>query len=157
MTLQILLMFVSALSYFAFMFSSLLLLFLNNPKSPFSSSASKSFNSVTTSVSICPISPMSLVRTLFNAFSEKSAIFFWQPAPYWRTIWVLVMSICAAKSFTIFCSSGVNTASGIFSASSFAGVVWSGMDGAFLLSAPKGSRVRVGASFIRESKSLFIS
>ena len=45
---------------------------------------------------------------MFKALSEKSAIFFWLPAPYCMTAWVLVISIWAAKSSTIFCSWGSN-------------------------------------------------
>ena len=134
------------------MFSSLLLLFLKKPKRPFSSSSPKSLSSVTTSASIWPISPMSLVRTLFKALSEKSAIFFWLPAPYCMTAWVLVISIWAAKSSTIFCSWGVNTTSGT--------LVSSSLTGSRLFSAvsagAKGSSVREGASFNISSRLLFM-
>ena len=145
-------MLASALSYLIFIFSSLLLLFLKKPRKPFSSSSLKSFSSVTTLVSIWPISPMSLVRTLFRALSEKSAIFFWLPAPYCITIWVLVMSIFEAKSSTIFCSSGVSTTSGILGASSSLARAVLSMTSGW----EKGSKVREGASFSISSNELFI-
>src|SRR5699024_5356517 len=88
----------------------------------------------------------SLVETLARAASEKSPIFFWLAAPYWRTCWLLVMSIFAAKSSTIFCSSGDRrtsfcSGSGFFSSS-----------GAGALRSPVGSRVRLGAAGMSKSK-----
>lgn len=60
------------------------------------------FSSTTRLDSTSPTSPKSLVRTLFKAFSEKEAMFFWAAVPYCK-IWVeSVMSIFWANSSTIF-------------------------------------------------------
>ena len=82
--------------------------FLKSPKSPLSSSViSKLLSSTTRPDNISPTSPMSLVRTFFSAFSEKSAIFFWVPAPYCKIACELCRSIFCEKSSTIFFSSAV--------------------------------------------------
>ena len=86
-----------------------------------------------------PTSPKSWVRTLARAASEKSAIFFWVPAPYCRIWAVFSTSIFAAKASTICCSSAVSTGSATFTAvSSFTAM---GMGAA----SSSGSRVRLGA------------
>ena len=151
-TWLILLTLTSALSYFAFISASLLELFLKRPKSPFFSSSLNERSSATTPVSISPTSPRSFVRTFSIAASEKSAIFFWQPAPYCNTSWVLVRSICAAKSSTCFCSSGVrctSATSGFFSSATTSGTLFS--------SSGVTSKVSVGASFNNSSKFWLIS
>ena len=68
-----------------------------------------------------PTSPRSFVLTFWSALSEKFAIFCWEPAPYWSTMFGSVMSIFAAKSATIFFSSGVSVTPRSFSASCAAG------------------------------------
>ena len=153
MASQIFVILTSALSYFAFRLLSLSPLFLNSPKNPLSSSVSKSFNCATTPVNRFPTSPISLVRTLLSAVSEKSAIFFWLPAPYCNTAWVLVRSICAAKSSTCFCSSGVSSISGTACSSTNSSGFFSTISA---FASAKGSSVRVGASFVAASKSIFI-
>ena len=153
MASQIFVILTSVLSYFAFRLLSLSPLFLNSPKNPLSSSVSKSFNCATTSVNRVPTSPISLVRTLLSAVSEKSAIFFWLPAPYCNTAWVLVRSICAAKSSTCFCSSGVSSISGTACSSTSSSGFFSTISS---FASAKGSSVRVGASFVAASKSMFI-
>ena len=153
MASQIFVILTSALSYFAFRLLSLSPLFLNSPKNPLSSSVSKSFSCATTSVNRVPTSPISLVRTLLSAVSEKSAIFFWLPAPYCNTAWVLVRSICAAKSSTCFCSSGVSSISGTACSSTNSSGFFSTISA---FASAKGSSVRVGDSFVAASKSMFI-
>ena len=135
---------ISALSYRAFIAPSLLEFLLKNPRMPFSSSSvSKFFNSVTTSVSISPISPKSFVLTFPRAVSEKSAIFFWAPAPYFKIILELERSIFSAKSSTIFSSSGVRTTSCTSSKESSFPFFTS-----FFVSSIKGSNVSTGVPSI---------
>ena len=62
--------------------------FLNRfPKKPLSClPSSVVFSSTTRSLKRLPISPRSLVRTFFNAESEKSLTFFWAALPYSSTV-----------------------------------------------------------------------
>ena len=91
------------------MASSLSRFFLKKPrKPPSSSSLPKPFSSTTREDRASPTSPRSLVRTLFSAFSEKPAMFFWAAAPYWSTTLESVMSIFWENSSTIFRSASVS-------------------------------------------------
>ena len=138
--------FVSALAYFVFISSSWFDAFLKKPKIPLGSSAaaSKPFSSVTRPVTMSPISPRSLVRMFSSVALEKSATFFWLPAPYCK-IWVeLVRSIFCAKSSTIFSSCGLR----LCSASSGFGM---GFSSTF------GSKVNVGAGAVSRVNSGIIS
>ncbi len=92
------------------------------------------------------------MRTLPRAVSEKSAIFFWLPAPYCKITLVLCRSICSAKSSTIFCSSGVSST--FICALAASATCVSLMGAASCFGVPKGSSVKVGACFNIASKSL---
>ena len=110
----------STLLYWAFMVSSLLLAFLNRPNKPFfSSSSPKPFSSTTRRLRSSPISPMSLLRTLFSAFSEKDATLFCAAAPYCSTWLVSRMSILWEKASTACFSSSVSSLSSISTGSIF--------------------------------------
>jgi len=102
------------------MISSLLPAFLNRPFSPFfSSSSPKPFSSTTRRLRSSPISPISLLRTLFRAFSEKDATLFWAAAPYCSTWLVSRMSIFLEKASTATRSSSVRRLSSMATGSIF--------------------------------------
>ena len=73
---------VSALLYWTFSFSIESPARWNRPANPFFfSSGSMELSWATSSESISPTWPMSLVRTVSSAPWEKSAMFFWAAAP----------------------------------------------------------------------------
>ena len=120
---------------------------------PSSSSWPKPFSSTTREDRASPTSPKSLVRTLFRAFSEKEAMFFWAAAPYWSTTLESVTSIFWANSSTIFRSASVSMDSSSFTAlasrcfcRSSSERTGSPCTGAASWAAAPGSRVRAGAS-----------
>ena len=121
------------------MVSSLLALFLNRPAKPFFSSPPKPFSSTTSLLRSSPTSPRSLLRTLFRAFSEKLATFFWAAAPYCRIMLLSRTSILWENSSTAFLSSSVSSFSSISTGSIFFSSTW-GTSGA------SGFSVRVGIS-----------
>ena len=71
----------SAFWYWARISSTLILLRWKKPRF-FSVPGALFFSSTTRLDSTSPTSPKSLVRTLFKAFSEKEAMFFWAAVPY---------------------------------------------------------------------------
>ena len=137
----ILFTFASALSYLARMDSILFAPFLKKPKTPFSSVASKLRSSTTTLLIKPPTSPRSCVRTLASADSEKSAIFFWAPAPYWRIMPESRTLICWEKLSTMRFSSSLSMLS-----SSAAGVFSSGVATRVGADAGAAASLMVGAS-----------
>ena len=131
----------STLPYWAFMVSSRLPVLLNRPARPFfSSSSPKPFSSTTSWLRSLPISPRSLLRTLFRAFSEKPATLFWAAAPYCKIMLVSRMSILWEKSSTAFFSASVSSFSSISTGSIFFSSSTWGASGA------SGVRVRVGTA-----------
>ena len=142
----------STLPYWAFMLSSRFPAFLNRPMRPFFSSPSpKPFSSTTRRLRSCPISPRSLLRTLFRALSEKPATLFCAAAPYCRIMLVSRTSILWENSSTAFFSSSVRSFSSISTGSIFfssgsgtSGAVGSSVSWGTASAAAVGSRVSSG-------------